>query len=481
MKKDGWEKAMDFFGMIPDNFFSLLASKNKRIYLASIIQSFKTYETGSILGIEKKIVADDLVNYLDNSSYLYDIEDEEDEESNPQSKRELANYILRRMEECGWIYIDVTNDYEEILNFSDIAITICEALITAYPMVADSYGDENESYEFYANEYQGYIFTIYSVLIHADSADYATAFDIVYNTTKQLIRALRRLDSRLKEYLSSVVDTTEIKDLMERLMNFKTEIYDRSYLKMKTSDNINRYRLAIVSKLEEISNDEFAMSMIVNEYKRKYPAVDIATQRASRAIDEVIDVFNSIDVFVTEIDNKNRNYINSTIGKIKFLLSEDDNIIGKLNAILKHIKVSNEKGKIDKAMRLVDTLYFLNQTKVFTPENSLYTPRGSYTRNYNQILDEIGLEGFTLTKDFMQQFKSAYNEVEIKNFLDANMLENKLQASQLIHYNVDNLTVLMTVYSLMYASNLEYHIEILDTKIEHKKYTLRDFIIERRG
>ena len=81
MKKDGWEKAMDFFGMIPDNFFSLLASKNKRIYLASIIQSFKTYETGSILGIEKKIVVDDLVNYLDNSSYLYDIEDEEDEDA----------------------------------------------------------------------------------------------------------------------------------------------------------------------------------------------------------------------------------------------------------------------------------------------------------------------------------------------------------------------------------------------------------------
>lgn len=311
---------MDFFGMIPDNFFSLLSSKNKRIYLASIIQSFKTYETGSILGIEKKIVADDLVHFLENSSYLYDIEDEEDEESNPQSKRELANYILRKMEECGWIYIDVTNDYEEILNFSDIAITICEALINAYPMATDSYGEENESYEFYANEYQGYIFTIYSVLNNIDSADFATAFTIVYNTTKQLIRALRRLDSRLKEYITSVVETSEIKDLMERLMNFKTEIYDRSYLKMKTSDNINRYRLAIVSRLEEISKDEFAMSMIVNEYKRKYPAIDIATQRASRAIDEAIDVFNSIDSFVTEIDNKNRTYINSTIGKIKFLL-----------------------------------------------------------------------------------------------------------------------------------------------------------------
>ena len=44
----------------------------------------------------------------------------------------------------------------------------------------------------------------------------------------------------------------------------------------------------------------------------------------------------------------------------------------------------------------------------------------------------------------------------------------------------DNLTVLMTVYSLMYASNLEYNIYISNNTIEHKKYRLRDFIIERR-
>ncbi len=471
---------MDFFGMMPDNFFSLLSSKNKRIYLASILQSFKTYETGSILGIEKKIVADDLVNFLDNSSYLYDIEDEEDEESNPQSKRELANYILRRMEECGWIYIDVTNDYEEILNFSDMAIIICEALINAYPNALD-YGEDGESYEVYANEYQGYIFTIYSLLTNPENVDYAMTFDLVYNYTKQLIRALRRLDSRLKEYIASVVETAEIKDLMERLMTFKSEIYDRSYVKMKTSDNINRYRLTIVSKLEELEANEFAMSMIVNDYKRRYTSSDLAIARANKAIDEVIDVFNSIDGFVSEIDNKNRTYINSTIGKIKFLLSEDDNIIGKLNSILKYIKNTNEKGKIDKSMRLVDTLYTLNRTKVYSQDNSLYTPRGSYSRNYNQMLDELGLEGFELTDDFLQQFKSAYNEVEIKNFLEANMVDGRLQASHMIQYETEDSTVLMTVYCIMYASNLDYDITIFDRGIEHKRYRLKDFMIERRG
>ena len=35
---------MDFFDMVPDNFFSLLASKNKRIYLASILEVFKVYQ-----------------------------------------------------------------------------------------------------------------------------------------------------------------------------------------------------------------------------------------------------------------------------------------------------------------------------------------------------------------------------------------------------------------------------------------------------
>ncbi len=471
---------MDFFSMIPDNFFSLLASKNKRIYLASIIQSFKTYETGSILGIEKRIVVDDLVNFLENSSYLYDVEDEEDEESNPQSKRELANYILRRMEECGWIYVDVTNDYEEILNFSDMAITICEALINAYPYEADINEEEsNTNYEEHVNEYQGYIYTIYSILNNPDNGDYVTKFNAVYTNTKQLIRAIRRLDSRLKEYINSVVETSEVKELMERLMTFKTEVYDRSYLKMKTSDNINRYRLSIVSKLEELANDEFAMSMIVNDFKRKYSS-DLAVIKASKAVDEIIDVFNSIDSFILEIDNKNRTYINSTIGKIKFLLSEDDNIIGKLNTVLKHIKVSNEKGKIDKAMRLVDTMYNFNYEKVYNQESSLYTPRGTYSRNYNQMLDALSLD-FTLTADFLKQFKSAYNEVEIKNFLESNMVDDTLQASHIIDYNSKNITVLMTVYSLMYSANLDYEITILNNIIDHKKYRLKDFMIKRRG
>lgn len=468
---------MDFFDMVPDNFFSLLSSKNRRIYLASILQVFKVYETGSILGIDKKIVVDDLIYFLDtNSSYLYETENEEDEESNPQSKRELANYILRRMEECGWIYVDVTNDYIEILNFTDVAITLCEAILNAYPQV--EFGDDELPADYVnPNEYQGYIYNIYSLLSQKDNIDYSLTFSLVYSDTRQLIRAIRRLDARMKEYIQSVVDNTEIKNLMEKLIAYKNDIYDKSYVKLKVSDNIDRYRLQIITRLEEFQEDETIVKSISNNYLPVCKNPDEAIQKTIKNIDEVIDAFNALEDFITEIDNKNRNYINSTIGKIKFLLSEDDNVVGKLNAILKNVKIQNKKGKIDKSIRLVESLYNLPNLKVYDQEKSIYQPRGKYSRDYNQTLDDLGLDGFELSEEFMQQFRVRYDEKEIRRFLEANSINGVFKASNVINEDCTDAEFLMAVYCVIYAVERNYSVEIFDSVIETKTYAIREFTI----
>ncbi len=466
---------MDFFDMVSDNFFSLLSSKNKRLYLSCILQSFKVYETGSILGIDKKVIVDDLIYYLDTHTYLYDVEDESDEEADPKNKRELANYVLRRLEECGWIYIDVTNDYEEILNFTDIAIIVCEALLKSYPQF--EYGDELPADYVNPNEYQGYIYSIYSLLNQKENVEYAMLFSLIYSDTKQLIRAIRRLDARMKEYIQSVIDNTEIKDLMERLIQYKTDIYDSSYMKLKVSDNINRYRLAIVTRLKEMQSDDGIVKAIANNYISVSKSIEEAEQRAVRNIDEVIDAFNAIDDFIAEIDNKNRMYVNSTIGKIKFLLTEEDNVVGKLNRILKYIKTSNQEGKIDKAMRLVENLYDFRSQKIYS-EESLYAPRGSYSRNYNQVLDDVGLD-FEMTEEFKNQFRTSYNEDYISSFMDMYMQDNMMQASSIIDYDCGDDMVLMVVYCVILAVDRNYIVELCDNVIDHKKFRLRDFIIKR--
>ena len=262
-------------------------------------------------------------------------------------------------------------------------------------------------------------------------------------------------------------------------MRYKNEVYDKSYVKLKVSDNIDRYRLDIVTKLEEFQSNETIVKAISKNYIAVTKTEEEAVNKAIRNIDEVIDAFNAIEDFIAEIDNKNRNYINSTIGKIKFLLSEEDNIIGKLNTILKFVKDQNKKGKQDRAMRILDGLYNLPQLKVYNMENSLYAPRGAYQRNANQVLDDVGFD-FDLNPEFLSQFRTAYNEIEVANFLDANLVDGVFQASKVLSYDCTRTEFMMVVYSIILAVEKSYVVEIIDdSRVETEKFIIKDFIIRK--
>ena len=138
---------MEIFKIIPETFFNLLSGKNRSLYLETVFEVFKAYEQGFILGMDKGLAQQVIVDFLDVhpellSSEVEGEETEDEEEVQEESTRDRANHILRRLEECEWIDIDVNNDYQEILNFRDYAITIIEALKT---ITQDSfYGQDDE-------------------------------------------------------------------------------------------------------------------------------------------------------------------------------------------------------------------------------------------------------------------------------------------------------------------------------------------------
>ena len=189
----------------------------------------------------------------------------------------------------------------------------------------------------------------------------------VFRNTKLFIRELRKLDSRLKDYIKSIIERTEIKDLMESLIDYKVELVDKAYHRLKTSDNVNKYRLEIVNRLDSFLSDPGIMEQIAQAYRVRYANYDDAYRRASRDLNEIIDIFNSLDEMITEIDAKNKTYINSTIGKIEFLLKDDNNIPGKINVILKHISDMNKKGKVDSAINMVQPIFKLCSYKTKRP------------------------------------------------------------------------------------------------------------------
>ena len=464
---------MEIFKIIPDNFFSLLSSKNKAVYASCIVEAFKIYEEGSILGIDKKIVVEVLTDYLDKEiEEIVDMELEEGAEK--PSSREKANFILRRMEECGWIDIDVTNDYMEVLNFRDYAITVIEALLQIEPQI-DDYADTSQK------EYRGYIYTIYSLLTNPMNIEYGVLMEQVYRNTKLFIRELRKLDSRLKDYIKSIVDQTEIKDLMESLIDYKVELVDKAYHRLKTSDNVNKYRLEIVNKLDSFLSDPLIMEQITIAYRARYGNYDDAYRRASKDITEMIDIFNSLDEMITEIDAKNKTYINSTIGKITFLLKDDNNIPGKINVILKHISTMNKKGKVDSAITMVQPIFKLRSYKSVN-EASLYTPRGSYAKPVPQRLVDSHNDILGVAGEFFKEHETIYTEDKVLKVVNERMINNTLQASNMINPNSGIEDILMVIYSLIYTNSndeVKYTVTKLDQLVENEKFKFNDFLIVR--
>ncbi len=477
---------MELFDIIPQNFFSILSSKNKKLYSACAMQAFQIYETGSILGIDKKLVVDELSLFLEDNQNLRDEESEGELLSeNESDKRTLANFVLRRLEECGWIYVDLTEDYTEILNFTDVAITIIDALNQICPKnyKYDDYFDDgsyDESYNVLVNpnEYKGYIYTIYSLLSNLD-LDYSIMISEVYKNTKSLIRSLRKMDSRIKDYINSVVETSEIKDLMKNLMNYNEEIYEPTYSKLKTSDNINKYRLKIVTRLEEISTNSIAMEQISEDYMLRFRNKAIALDKANRDIDEMIDIFNDLNQYINGIDEKNKNYINSTIGKVKFLLTEEDNIVGRLNGILKYIKIENQNGKVDKAINKVNSVFRLESVKGFG-QSSLYTPRGKYQRGDFSDIDLARFDFEALDESVLQGFKSKYDPLYMTDFILRRLDDNnQLEAKNLITEGTFD-DALMCIYVLIFASEHGYSISKLEDTIQTDYFKMANFKITRK-
>lgn len=481
---------MEIFDIIPNNFFTILSSKNRRLYTACAMQAFAVYESGSILGVDRKLIADELTIFLEHNDDLFDKSEEDFDDilEAPENARDTANLVIRRLEECGWIYIDVTSDYQEILNFTDVAITMIEALQEICPQqITYDYYDDDADYAsptFTAlvnpNEYKGYIYTIYSLLAN-ENVDYPLMISEVYKNTKLLIRSLRKMDSRMKDYINSVVETSEIKDLMKRLMEYNDEIFSPTYTKLKTADNINKYRLDIVNRLESISANEVAMKQIAEDYMFRFRNPSLALDKANRDLDEMVDVFNQLDEFITGIDEKNKTYINSTIGKVKFLLNEEDNIIGKLNTILKYVKIQNKNGKTDKALNDIKSVVNLPSVKGYS-ESSLYTPRGRYERGDYSSLDLDRFDFESLGDDVLKGFKSKYDVVFMDKFIKSNLDDDgTLCAKDVVNVNGDQEDALNCIFILIFASENGYKIEKLDDMIVTSYFKMANFKITKGG
>ncbi|MCM1059649.1 MAG: DUF5716 family protein [Eubacterium sp.] len=110
---------MSIYDIIPENLFSILASKNKGLYcnaLFVVLTSFKAH-----LKIPKDEMALMIQSQLEKDIDIADFDDEDINE-NEKGLSGKAHFLIRKLRETGWIRVDYEDDFKEYITIPNFII-----------------------------------------------------------------------------------------------------------------------------------------------------------------------------------------------------------------------------------------------------------------------------------------------------------------------------------------------------------------------
>ncbi|MDD2497050.1 MAG: DUF5716 family protein [Desulfitobacteriaceae bacterium] len=352
---------MNLFRIIPENLFSILVSKNKEIYLESLFVLYRAYK--QYMFIQKEQFVSMLIANLEDQMMQIDWENEEQPaEINLSS---MAYYLVRRLQQTGWIDIEYyAQSFEEYITLYDYSIKILETL--------------HNITEERPREYNSYVYSTYSALKTAQEErnDYAYhALAEAHRNTGNLLNELKILLNNIRRYHQMLNEQNEIKEILQgHFDRFKELVADKVYHPLKTFDSVPRFKTPILTILKSWMYDSEMKEIIIDSALKRniYPARDEAMESIITMMGETIDIYETIDVLIREIDRKNTVYTKASVEKMQYLLNTDQSIKGKLVEILKTFSEDDErkKEKVQKALSTSLNLFpqhYIDQFSLYTP------------------------------------------------------------------------------------------------------------------
>ncbi len=493
------------FDIVPDNFFTPLTAKGKIAYWECICMLFRITNSELSFGIEKSYLVDELQYYFE-SNMAADISDEdyaagtkdgENQQSSSLTARDKANLMIRQLDRWGWIYIDTDMSYVQRVNFRDYAIAVIRSLISL---------EEKEH-----PEYQGFIYTIYNLVKAGDEQAGIGLLQIVDNT-EALISGLKSLNANIKKYIDTLTRYSTVAEILDALLNdYYTNIIDKAYHRLMTSDNVAKFRPEIIRGLERFSKSSKYLDRAAAQIAeiREIPLPE-AREEALSKLHGVIDAFRKIDQIIEDINKKNMKYQRAAINRARFLLSSSDDIRGQLKNIIGFISEEAQNIKIDH-----NTIYEFEQLegliKLFTVGyldiDSLYSPIAGRKPFVPEPMEEIKIDKEERIREHGRMLEKLRNNMspdKIDAYVSKLLGDRALmRASEVEIRDID--TFIRLIYIRLYSlrKSMSYETEIVDAEAaaavssdnketaeeaagkkagsSSESYSFRDFIIKRKA
>ena len=454
------------FDLIHPNFFSVLASPNKKTYIDCIFIIYNAVDSieESFQG-DREYVVQRLIDYFDDQTS--DGFDEITDEDATRTSRQKANHIINVLKRNGWIGEEELGDYKTSINFFDYSIK----LISVLDDIVNARQDE----------YTGDIFAIYSLLKAFNSNEGVGVIEQAYRRTEEFIKRLKTLKANIYRYYYDITknqNKQDLQDILERLLvEYKENFFDTAYYNLKTKDSLPRYKRGILTGVNNIYENVEVMDFLANQVMETKRIEDYneAFEFIESKLRFITDSFSVLDNLIMDIDRKNEQYISATASKILFLTNHSDDIEGIFNRLFK-IVLDDEEFEYNDVIHLrqiknLDTYSLYNQRRVRIDAD----PEELFAED--NFIDEE-----TQRNKVAQLLKnSIYSKREIDRYVTT-ILEDKTQikASDLDINDRESYIKLMLIFLFSKSTGISYDIELLEYIARNNFVSFKDFIIKKK-
>lgn len=469
---------MSLFTVIPENFFSILASKNREVYSEALLVLFDALQSDEMAIKKADYVRTLREKYRDLIMHL-DFESEGEEETSLITSETLptkAAFVVRRLEECGWIDIEIDPDtLEEYIALPSYSISFLTLL--------------NELVRDDESEYVSLVHSTYTELKMEDEVRdefMYTSLLRAFENTKKLRTELVTLGHSIRIFqnrLGRIFSTNKI--LSDYFDIYKTRISDKYYHPLKTFDSVAKFKRPIIQILQGWLYDEDAREQLVNQsllWSRKKDAKH-AEQDIIYQINYICDMFETLSSMIASIDEKHQDYTKATASKILYLNHADKTIKGHLDNIF---KIYAEYIITDKSIRPIlnamqDSVVMSTQGYV-TPD-SVTLP---IVRRYREAGEPLRIVDFDaasemLMQGFLDETRNIFNDARVWDFMEMSFgddSEINVKEIPLPDYDAFILLILATL-----KTNDEqcfYTVEKLEGQVHSYGFSLPNLLFKRK-
>lgn len=193
------------------------------VYWECISRLFSIMEHQLSFGVERDVLVDELEFYFNQENAAQLVE----EEFQANDSRGRANGILRKLEYYGWIEVETDKSYVQRVNFKEYAVKVIKTLLD----IAD--GKQIE--------YQGYIYTIYS-LVRGNMDRPGIVLMQIWENTDFLITGLKNLNSNIKHYIDELTRHSTVPgQFINIMLDIGIEVFQTGDEKIRIFPNLHQH------------------------------------------------------------------------------------------------------------------------------------------------------------------------------------------------------------------------------------------------